>query len=96
MRDSGSRGGHLKCTTGEDLRIAHGILAKIEKRWFVKCLGCRDEKYLLLNLTTNDIGEYLIMLVTVRAKPSVGGDAVLIEDTKGTEGLVLRIVIARV
>ena len=27
MRDSCSRGGHLECATGEDLRIAHGILA---------------------------------------------------------------------
>jgi hypothetical protein len=32
MRDSCSRRGHLECTTGEDLRIAHGILAIRENR----------------------------------------------------------------
>ena len=56
----------------------------------------RDGGCLLLELTADDIGEYFIMLVTVCAKPCVGGDAVLIEDTKGTEGLVVRVRIARV
>lgn len=36
------------------------------------------------------------MFVTVCAESCVGGDAILIEDTKGTEGLVARITIARV
>lgn len=34
------------------------------------------------------------MLVTVRAKPCVGGDAILVEDTERTEGLVARVTIA--
>lgn len=36
------------------------------------------------------------MLVTVCAEPCVGGDSVLVEDTKGTEGLVMRVTIATV
>ena len=34
------------------------------------------------------------MLMTVCAKPCAGGDAVLVEDTKGTEGLVARVTIS--
>lgn len=54
------------------------------ERW-----GC-----LLLEISANDIGEYFIMLMTVCAKPCAGGDAVLVEDTKGTEGLVARVTIS--
>jgi hypothetical protein len=57
---------------------------------------CERWKCLLLEITTNDIGEYFIMLMTVCAKPRVGGDAVLVEDTKGTEGLVARVPISGV
>ena len=55
-----------------------------------------DGRYSLLKFAVNDIGEYLIMLMTVCTKPSVGGNAVLVEDTERTEGLVARITIAKV
>lgn len=52
------------------------------------------ERCLLLELTPDDIGEYFKILVTVCAKSRVGGDAVLVEDAKGTEGLVASVLIA--
>ena len=34
MRDACSGRGHLECTTGENFRVAHGILAIGEDQWF--------------------------------------------------------------
>jgi len=64
------------------------------RKALVRRRGGRDGGCLLLELATDDIGEYLIVLVTVRAEPRVGGDAVLVEDTEGTEALVARIAVA--
>lgn len=49
----------------------------------------------MLELAIDNIGEYFVLLVTVRAKPCARSYAVLVEDSQGTPGFVTRVAIAR-